>query len=94
MSNLCADELFSAERHICRVTFKNGARMNLTLGSLASGALIAGVLQVATQIDDPVIGFIGRLSAVVLLFFFAAAFFSSEMHTFTERLWSGTDFYH
>ena len=64
------------------------------LAAALGGALVAGVLQVVTQVEDQVIGFIGRLSAIIILFVLATAYFSNEVLGFTQRVWGGTDFYH
>ena len=58
-----------------------------------AGALVAGILQVTTQIEDQVIGFAAKFSAVALLFFLASAYFSHEVLGFTQRIWGGADFY-
>ena len=63
------------------------------LAAALGGALVAGVLQVATQIEDQLIGFVGKFAAVVLLLFFATAYFSNEVLGFTQRVWGGADFY-
>ena len=57
------------------------------------GALVAGVLQVTTQIEDQSISFFAKFAAVAVLFFVATAYFSSEILTFTQRVWAGVDYY-
>ena len=57
------------------------------------GALVAGILRVTTQIEDPSIGFAGRLTGVVLMCYLAAGYFSSEISEFAARVWGGADFY-
>ena len=63
------------------------------LGAALGGALLAGVLQVATQIEDQSISLAARLGAVVLLLFFATSYFFNEIIGFTQRIWGGADFY-
>ena len=64
------------------------------LAAVLAGAVIAGVLRVATQIDDPVISFIGRLCAAAVLGYFAAAHYAGEVAGFATRVWGGADFYY
>ncbi len=64
------------------------------LGAALAGAIIAGVLRVATQIDDPVIGFAGRLAGIAVLGFFAASRLYGEVATFAAGIWGNSHLYH
>ena len=63
------------------------------LGAAFVGALIFGMLRVATQIEDGVITFVGKFVAIVLLFYVASGLVTSELLNFAERVWTGSDFY-
>jgi flagellar biosynthesis protein FliQ len=58
------------------------------------GALVSGIVRVATQIDDPAIGFAGRFAAVAAFLYFSSLSMSKEVVDFALRIWGGGDFYH
>lgn len=63
------------------------------IAAALAGALIVGVLQAATQIQDEAIGFAGRFFAVLLLIYVAGSQLSDGVVEFTQRVWSGADVY-
>jgi flagellar biosynthesis protein FliQ len=71
-----------------------GYLAGLALLAAAGGGFIAGILRVATQIDDQAISFVGRFAGVALLFYFASSSYSSQILEFTARIWGGADLYH
>ena len=64
------------------------------LAAIGTGALIAGILRVATQIDDAAISFIGRFTALGILVLWGSSLVVPQVAQFTLRLWSGPDFFH
>ncbi len=66
----------------------------LVLLAASSGAVIAGVVRVTTQIEDRVIGTLGRLSGVALFLYFLSATYSSQIADFASRVWGGPDSYY
>ena len=56
------------------------------LASVLAG-LFTGLLQVATQIQDPALSFVPRLLAVAGALFLAAAWMGEKLLTFTGALW-------
>jgi flagellar biosynthesis protein FliQ len=65
----------------------------ITLLAASFGALVAGVLRVTTQIEDAVLGLLGRLTGVLLVLYFASGMYSSQVIDFSTRIWGGPDFY-
>ena len=63
------------------------------LGAALFGALMFGMVRVATQIEDGVLTFVGKFIAVGLLFYFASGLVTTELLNFAERVWAGSDFY-
>ena len=61
--------------------------------AISIGAIIAGILRLSTQIDDPVIGFAGKIAGISLFLYLASAHFTRELLSFTARVWGGSDFY-
>ena len=57
------------------------------------GAVIAGILKAATQIEDQVIGFAAKLASVTVLGYFVADKFFAQILAFAVRVWGGMDFY-
>ena len=64
------------------------------LVAIGIGALIAGFLRVATQIDDAAISFIGKFAALGVLLMWGSSLVVKQVAQFTLRLWSGPDFFH
>ncbi len=64
------------------------------LGAIGVGALLAGVLRVATQIDDAAIGFIGRFAGLSVFLLFLSNGLFQQVYQFALRVWGGSDFYH
>ncbi len=63
------------------------------LGAALLGAIVLGMIRVATQIEDGVLTFVGKFIAVALLFYLAAGLVTSQTLNFAERVWTGSDFY-
>ena len=63
-------------------------------GAVLSGAVLAGILRVSTQIDDSVIGFAGRFAGVTVLLYFSSLYYSKQVLDFAMRVWGSADFYH
>lgn len=64
------------------------------LGAILSGALVMGVLRVATQIDEALLGFLGRFGGLAMFFYLASGQLTGRVLEFAARLWGGSDFYH
>lgn len=64
------------------------------LAAALAGALVAGVIKVAMQIEDPVIGFAGKFTALAILGFFAASRLYGEIVSFTGSIWGNASLYH
>lgn len=64
------------------------------LAAALLGALLAGVVQVVTQIEDHSISFFGKITGVLLILFVMSSYYSSELLEFTRRIWGGVDFYY
>ncbi|MFN8391704.1 MAG: flagellar biosynthetic protein FliQ [Bdellovibrionota bacterium] len=62
--------------------------------AILAGAVVSGVIRVATQIDDASIGFAGRFTAAVALLYFGSLSLSKPVFDFALRIWGGADFYH
>lgn len=65
----------------------------LALLAASSGALIAGVVRVVTQIEDRVISLLGRFTGIALFLYFMSSTYSSEIAEFASRIWGGADTY-
>lgn len=57
------------------------------------GALIVGVVRVATQIDDLSIGLLGRVSGAFFFLYFAFSYYGPRIVGFFSRVWGGSDYY-
>ena len=66
----------------------------LLLIAIGIGALLTGILRVATQIDDSSIGFIGRFAGLSAFMFLMSNSLFQQVYQFALRIWSGSDFYH
>ena len=64
------------------------------LGAIVAGAVLSGVLRVATQIEDASIQLAGKLCAVAVLFTLTGNKLSQQVMQLAMRLWGGADFYH
>jgi flagellar biosynthesis protein FliQ len=64
------------------------------LVAVLCGALVAGVLKVATQIDDQAVNFAGKLTAVALLMYLAAGRFVDGITAYTAGIWGNSNLYH
>lgn len=64
------------------------------IGAAVAGAFIAGFIRIATQIDDVVVSYAIKFAAVVLLLYLSAGYIYSDVVTYTERVWGGSDAYH
>ena len=64
------------------------------LGAVLVGALVAGVLRVATQIEDTSISYVGRFAGVAILLYLTSDGLIKELISITARIWGGADFYH
>lgn len=81
------------------VLFANALRLAVhasipLLAAIGAGALLSGVLRVATQIDDAAISFIGKFAALSMLLLWGSSMVVSQVAQFGLRVWSGMDFYH
>lgn len=63
-------------------------------GAVLVGALLSGVLRVATQIEDPAVSLAGRLAAVCVFFSVAGRPLAEKLFKFALSIWSGADYYH
>lgn len=63
------------------------------LAAVLAGALLAGVLQTVTQIEDPAFGFFSRLAGAVLALMITGSYVANQLTSFTVRIWGGMDFY-
>jgi flagellar biosynthesis protein FliQ len=57
------------------------------------GAICAGILRVATQIDDAVIGLSGKIAAVAVLFYVSGGYFQGQLFSFAQNVWSSSNYY-
>lgn len=57
------------------------------------GAGIAGIFQVATQIQDEAIGFAGRFFALIFAIYIFGSQTSTTIIEFTQRVWGGVEFF-
>ena len=60
----------------------------IVLGAALAGAVCAGVLRVATQIDDAVVGLCGKLAAVAVLFYTSGGYLQNQLISFAESVWA------
>lgn len=65
----------------------------LIAAAAVGGAVVSGVVKVVTQIDDPALGFAGRLAGVVLLLYLGFSYAGGEILSFSQRTWGGIDYY-
>ncbi len=61
---------------------------------VAVGALVSGVFQAATQIQDPIFGQIGKLVGIGVVILTFGTNYSSQVISFASRIWGGADFFH
>ena len=64
------------------------------IGFLLLGALVAGLLRAATQIDDPVLSLAGKFLALAILLSLGTDYLFTDVVSFAERIWGGDDFFH
>jgi len=57
-------------------------------------AILAGVLQAATQIQDGAISLVSRLGGIALALYLYGTKISTDLLNYASRLWGGADFYH
>ena len=57
------------------------------------GAVLAGILRVTTQIDDPVISLLGRIGGVLVFGYFAAVHYVDQIAEFAKQVWGGVQYY-
>ena len=60
--------------------------------ALVAGA-IGGFLRVAFSIDDGVVSFVAKLVAVGFLIYLSGHVAWENLASYTQRIWSGADFY-
>ena len=65
----------------------------LGLCAAGIGAVVSGIFKVTTQIEDTVIGTMGRFVGILLLFYFFSGLYSSQVAEYAARVWGGTDYY-
>jgi len=58
------------------------------------GAVMAGVLRVATQIDDPSLGLAGRVAAVVFVLYLSAEHGFARVSEFAFQIWGNASFFY
>lgn len=56
-------------------------------------AFLSGVIEAATQIQDPVFGFVAKLAAVLVVGSFVAGYYSGEVTEFSRSMWGSPQFY-
>lgn len=69
-----------------RLAFATGGML---LAAVVIGGVFAGMFRVATQIDDPAIGFAGRVAGLAVALFVGGPRLASELSQFAVQLWSG-----
>jgi flagellar biosynthesis protein FliQ len=77
----------------------NALQLSVYLGGFVvvaalAGAVIAGVLRVATQIDDPSIGFAARLAAVIGAIYLGADFGLARISEFASQVWGSSLYFY
>ena len=60
--------------------------------ALVAGA-VGGFLRVAFSIDDEIVGFVAKATAICGLIYFLGPEAWEQLQSFTERLWAGQDIY-
>jgi len=65
----------------------------LALGSIAFGAIIVGILQVATQIQDSAIGMFGKIAGCAMFLFLFGSSVSNQIVLYSQQLWGDIQFY-
>ena len=77
-----------------------GSALQMVLGlgapilfAIFAGALLGGILQTVTQIQDPVFGFFSRLVAAIAVLVLLGSYFFGQLSEFAARVWGGMDFY-
>ena len=70
-----------------RLAFATGG---LLVAAIALGAIFSGMFRVTTQIDDPAIGFVGRLAGLGIALSVGGPRLASELSQFAVQLWSGS----
>ncbi len=63
------------------------------LAAVCVGALVAGIVRVTTQIDDPSLGALGRLSGLAALLLIGSKWWLEDVVRFAARIWGGADTY-
>ncbi len=63
------------------------------LGVMLAGALIAGILRVAMQIEDGLISFVGKLIAVLAFLYLASSSSVVSVTDYATRIWGGNNSY-
>ncbi len=71
---------------ICEISF-------MLLAVAMVGGLFAGLLRVATQIDDSVIGLGAKLFAVIVLMYISGGYIQSQILSFSKAVWLSQDAY-
>lgn len=61
--------------------------------AVLAGALAAGVLRAATQIDDQSIGHFGRVSMLAVLLYVVGGSFFAKVASFAASVWGTAAFY-
>lgn len=56
-------------------------------------ALFSGIIEAATQIQDPVFGFVAKLAAVLVVGSLVAGYYSGEVTEFSRAMWGNSQFY-
>jgi len=57
------------------------------------GGLIAGIIKAATQIDDRVFSFVGRVSGVLIFAYLMMGERFSNIFDFTKNVWMSQNYY-
>jgi flagellar biosynthetic protein FliQ len=57
------------------------------LAAVVVGAIIMGIFQAITQVQDNSLSFVGKVVAVGLVIYFTKAYFGAEILSFAKSIW-------
>jgi flagellar biosynthesis protein FliQ len=63
------------------------------IGCIIGAAILVAILRVAIQIDDPVLGFAGRIAGLAIAFYLFADRVWQTIIEFSQRVWGGISYY-